>query len=142
VVLATLIVQGQTLPAVIRWFQVSPEPKIGRNDTIELRREVLEAGVGFLNGSPRADETEQAMVRHLRERYDYILSAVTANDDAHTAAIGRLQLEVLAEQRRKLAELSAEGAVSLETVRRIERILDLDEARVEESLRGRSGHGG
>jgi Na+/H+ antiporter len=142
VVLATLIVQGQTLPAVIRWFQVSPEPKIGRNDTIELRREVLEAGVGFLDGSPRADETEQAMVRHLRERYDYMLAAVTANDDAHTAAIGRLQLEVLAEQRRKLAELSAEGAVSLETVRRIERILDLDEARVDESLRGRSGHGG
>lgn len=141
VVLATLVVQGQTLAAVIRWVQVAPEPKIGRNDTIEVRREVLEAGVGFLDGALRSDESEQAVARHLRERYDYVLSAVTSQNDAHTATIGRLQLEVLAEQRRKLAELSAEGTVSLETVRRIERILDLDEARVEESLRGRSGRG-
>lgn len=140
VVLSTLILQGQTLPAVIRWFEVSAEPKIGRNDTIELRREVLEAGVGFLDGAPRTNESEQAVARHLRERYDYVLSAVTAQDDARTAAIGRLQLEVIAEQRRKLAELGDEGAVSLETIRRIERILDLDEARVEESLRGRAGH--
>lgn len=56
-----------------------------------------------------------------------ILAAVTSRDDAHSVAIGRLQLEVLAEQRRKLGD---DGAVSLEMIRRIERILDFDEARV------------
>ncbi|MCE9603481.1 MAG: Na+/H+ antiporter [Planctomycetia bacterium] len=138
VVLATLVIQGQTLPAVIRWFHVTPESDHRTHSDAEVRREILTASMSYLDGSARTDESERGMVRHLRERYEHLLTAVAVTSDAHAGYLGRLQLEVLAEQRRKLAELNAAGTVSLETCRRIERILDLDEARVEEILIGPS----
>lgn len=144
VVLCTLILQGQTLAALIRWLNVAPEAQEHSNAAAEARREILYAALHHLDleairAENSKDHEMKGAVGHLRERYWRLLAAelapeITGNLTPPVDSLCHLTLDVLTVQRRKLSHLARHGLVPQEICRQIERMLDLEEARVQEAL--------
>lgn len=148
VVLATLVVQGQTLPMLIRWLKIQPHEEEMVCSDLLARREILAATISYLDGVSERDDLDPAMIKHFRERFERLLLATMPTDEngdfdtaaaARAEAQARLHREVLVVQRRILSHLfDKRGDVSLEVFRRIERVIDLEEARIAEHPRVRS----
>lgn len=145
VVLATLIVQGQTLPALIRWLKVAPHEDEDLCADALARREILAATISYLDGVSERDDLDPAMIKHFRERFERLLSSTFQFDEngdldpeavARATAIEKQHREILAVQRQILKHLDKRGQVPFEVFRRIERVIDLEEARLAEIMPG------
>jgi NhaP-type Na+/H+ or K+/H+ antiporter len=137
VIVITLVGQGLTLPAVIRWLGVNRDGKAehrrereaeraARNEVIHASRRHLQklAGermlrpeiVALLNS--RHDHRERLVPSDLDEGFELIRSS---ND---------VRLELIAAERDVLHELLRDGKITDESRRRLERDLDLEEAAI------------
>jgi monovalent cation/hydrogen antiporter len=138
VILATLVLQGLTLPALIRHLGV-------RGDGVEEREE-LKARLGATSAAlARLDElaaedwTRDDTVERLRGLYDYRRRRLKARagkieDDGYedrSLAYQRLVRELLEAQRRAIVQLRNQGAIGTDVMRRVERDLDLEDSRLE-----------
>lgn len=138
VILVTLVLQGLTLPAVIRALGLAgkhgmePEEKLARRIALEDALKFLEQ-----SRSERSDIYAHAY-EDLIDRYEHRLADVAEDDDLERsatkaevyhelvhAARGALQVE-----RRTLIRLRDEGLISDDVMRRIERELDLEESKL------------
>jgi CPA1 family monovalent cation:H+ antiporter len=138
VILATLVVQGLTLPALIHRLGV-------RGDGVEEREE-LRARLGATSAAlARLDElagedwTREDTVERLRGLYDYRRRRLKAQagkieDDGYedrSLAYQRLVRELLEAQRRAIVQLRNQGTIGTDVMRRVERDLDLEDSRLE-----------
>jgi CPA1 family monovalent cation:H+ antiporter len=140
VIFVTLVLQGLTLPAVIRGLGLGGETGMDAEER-DARRMLLYAAIAHLEEARKKDESVYEHVYvDLTHRYRHRLAAVGRGEEdeseteegedrgtylrLQTIAAGALQTE-----RRKLIELRDEGRISDETLRTIERELDLSEAR-------------
>jgi Na+/H+ antiporter len=148
VVLATLVIQGQTLPALIRWLKVEPHEEEELCADARARREILAATISYLDGVSETGDLDRGMIKHFRERFVRLLSTTLPTDEhgdldleaaARAQAQTRLHRDVLTVQRQILKHLDKRGEVPLDVLRRIERVLDLEEARIAEITPGRPG---
>jgi Na+/H+ antiporter len=138
VVFSTLILQGQTLGPLIRWLQASPKDEDHLRLAANARRELISTALEYLKESANRGDIE-CEVDHLQQHYEHLLTDALAvregvSVDPDACSLARVHLGVLVEQRRKLGDLGARGAVPLEVCRRIERELDLEQAFLEEGL--------
>jgi Na+/H+ antiporter len=138
VIFATLVLQGLTLPALIRRLGV----RAGGDDEDEELRARLGATDAALE---RLDElaveswTRDDTVERLRGLYDYRRQRLSARagdaqDDGYedrSLAYQRLVRELLEAQRRAIVRLRNQGVISNEVMHRIERDLDLEDSRLE-----------
>jgi Na+/H+ antiporter len=137
VILVTLVGQGLTLPVLARRFRSGADQGIPDAER-RARLEVLHAGRARLEAEARSgrlpdevtdalEATYAARIRRLErpdadeevESYERVLS------DERT-----LRQELLAAERRRLLELRDQEGLGLNVLRRIERDLDLEEARL------------
>ncbi len=138
VILATLVVQGLTLPALIRRLGV-------RDDDGEVREELHARLAATMAALARLDELAEEQwarsdtVERLRGAYDYRRRRLKARagiyeDDGYedrSLAYQRLVRELLEAQRRAIVRLRNQGAISNDVMHRIERELDLEDSRLE-----------
>jgi monovalent cation/hydrogen antiporter len=139
VILVTLVLQGLTLPLVIR--------RLGAQDDGEERREELRArlvaagaALGRLDELGDLEWTRDDTVERLRGLYDYRRRRFKAQagkieDDGYedrSQAYQRLIRELIAAQRRAVIVLRNDGDISSDVMHRIERELDLEETRLED----------
>lgn len=136
VILATLVGQGLTLPATVRRFG-PPADEDGETETErEARIEVLRAAADRVNDEIRAGAIPEELAASFRAEYDTRLRLLRApgyDSELHEVAVTKersFRQELLAVQRHKLLELRAKRRLSPETVREIEREIDLDETRL------------
>jgi monovalent cation/hydrogen antiporter len=139
VILVTLVLQGLTLPTLIRRLGLcAPDPLVKAER--EARRRILQAALDYLE-SVEGEETGtdaavwQDAVHHYRDRYalfDDKASADGANGDGHGStqpngwrSARDLNARVRAAERVALAKLRAEDVVSDHVLRKLERELDL-----------------
>jgi CPA1 family monovalent cation:H+ antiporter len=139
VIFGTLVVQGLTLPAVIRLLHLEDD---GEDDARELAQARIQAASAAL---VRLDElTEEDWVRpdtaeRVRGGYDFRRTRFSAwldgGDDgsieARSRDFQRLRRELLNAERAAVHELRRSGEISDEVARRVERDLDLEDARLE-----------
>ena len=138
-ILVTLVLQGLTLPLLIRWL------KVGDGDDVSFEREEMEgrlrtaqAAMARLEEIAAQDNVLAAeMVEWLRTQYrERIrrLSACCGTMDTGSyeqlAAFRYLQREVVASERRTAIRLRNQGVINDEVLQRIEHDLDLEEARL------------
>ena len=139
VVVATLPMQGVSLPWLLRRLGIRPEDF--RTEEKEARLKAARAALAWLDDHASAEGTDDAM-EFLRARYEatvWRLQITTPSDrasgdaDGHTEEMERyldLRLELLNVERLAVLALRREGRINATVLRTIERDLDLQEARL------------
>ncbi len=141
VILVTLVLQGLTLPAVIKGLGLGAS---GQNGEVqEARRLVLQAALAHLEeirGKDRSSFT--ALYGDLAQHYRSRLASISVNGEDGSAAPQRharyvaIARELLGIERKTAVDLRNEGRINDEVLRQLERELDLNETRMDASVAG------
>lgn len=137
VIVATLVVQGLTLPALIRWLRVTDD---GADEQEEhgARLKANQAARARLNELDESGTLNREVVQRMRIEYDDRIRQLELADPTDGHATHRLfapdyeQLsrEILDVERRTILQLRNERVINDEVLRRIQRDIDLAEARL------------
>ena len=137
VILATLVVQGLSLPPLIRTLGLEDDGSQEREE-IQGRIGVAEAALTRLDELTREDWVREDTADRVRGLYTYRRSRFSARFDGdeegleeRSVAYQRLTRELLRAQRKELIRLRNESEISDEVMHRIEHDLDLEETRLE-----------
>jgi len=138
VILSTLVVQGLTLPALIRRLGVHGD-RVEEREELRARLEATAAALARLDELAAEDWTRDDTIERLRGLYDFRRRRLKARvgkieDDGYedrSLAYQRLVRELLEAQRRTIVRLRNQGTISSDVMRRIERDLDLEDSRLE-----------
>jgi monovalent cation/hydrogen antiporter len=137
VILATLVVQGLSLPALIRALGLEDDGSQEREE-IEGRIEVADAALARIEELFEEDWVREDTAERIRGLYNYRRTRFNARFDGdedgieeRSVAYQRLLRELLRAQRKRLIQLRNEGRIGDEAMHRIERDLDLEESRLE-----------
>jgi CPA1 family monovalent cation:H+ antiporter len=135
VILVTLVVQGLTLPPLIRWLGLAKPTGIDEEER-EARRMGLGAAIRTLELGREVDgERFEHVYEDLLHRYQHRLAAVGGVEgseemDAGTyARLREIAAGAVKAERREAIRLRDEGRISDDTLRKLEREMDLQEAR-------------
>jgi monovalent cation/hydrogen antiporter len=134
VILATLVVQGLSLPLLIRGLGLHDDGASERQET-QARLTTAQAALVRLDELAGQDEVSQELDQHLRKHYEARIRSLTkrskkAEDDPgedHATTYQRLQQEALQAERSAVIGLRNRGEINDEVLRRMERELDLEE---------------
>jgi monovalent cation/hydrogen antiporter len=138
VILGTLVVQGLTLPAVIRAFRIEPDHLDEREDA-KARIKAADAALARLEELEVEDWVRDDTAERLRGLYGFRKNRFTSRfDDGDDGAIEqqsqsyqRLRRELLEAERSAIVDLRRQGVISSDVERRLQRDLDLEDARLE-----------
>jgi Na+/H+ antiporter len=138
VILATLVLQGLTLPALIRRLRVTGD---GAEEQEELRARMAatKAALDRLDELAGEDWTRDDTVARLHGLFEFRRRRLKARagiweDDGaedRSLAYQRLVRELLVAQRQAIVRLRNQGVISNDVMHRIERELDLEDTRLE-----------
>jgi CPA1 family monovalent cation:H+ antiporter len=139
VILATLVLQGLTLPLLIKALGLREDKDARRISELQARLEGARAALGRLericaeNGLP--PENEQGMREYYEDRiarYEAGIRAggMTEEYAESSAAWRRWRRDLIEAERDAIIRMRDGGEISPETMRRIERDLDLEESRI------------
>jgi CPA1 family monovalent cation:H+ antiporter len=140
VIVLTLVIPGLTLAPLLRVLGLEEGEEARRADA-EARVRITQAALERLEET-RGDVPEH-LVQRLRDRYGSRLERLEArlegdpdeNGQADVAVAGRLLAEMIEAERDVLRKMRSERAFPAETLREIERELDLDESRLRARIR-------
>jgi monovalent cation/hydrogen antiporter len=149
VILVSLVGQGAALPKVIEFLGLDKagtrEARSAKRDEVTARVAAIQAALEKLKEleTQGADRRAVANVRRLHEdrRMDFIQTADEAFDGAPVVDAASIQLNLVAAERASIARQFAEGKLTDEARRRVERELDLDDARVRHAVDSATGQG-
>jgi CPA1 family monovalent cation:H+ antiporter len=139
VILTTLVMQGLTLPALIRRLGVHDDGVEEREELIG-RRAAVEAALRRIDELAGEDWTRDDTVERMRMAYEYrgrrLASRAGESDDGEdyeyrSRKYQRMVREVLDAQRAELVRLRGRGTISNDVMHRLERELDLEDERLE-----------
>ena len=138
VILSTLVLQGLSLPFVIRALGVEPDDgeEVEENKARKLAARAALDRLELLAEEEWArEQTIERMRGMYRYRYDRFAARFDEDADgeaieARTSDYSRLVAAVLEAQREVLEQLRRDGAISDEVMRRVEHELDLEEGRL------------
>ena len=140
VVLFTVVVQGLTLPALIRRLGVLDDGLEEEAEEHTARIVAAEAALEALDGLVEQEWVREDTAERLRRLYAFrrrrfaTLSGEQDDEDGivdRSLAYQRLLHEVIEAQRTAIVRLRNDGRISGEVMRRVERDLDLEESRLE-----------
>jgi len=134
-IVATLVVQGLTLPVLIRRLGLS-EPVGMKAEEQEARRVLLREALVHLDRKRSKNRDQSAMLGELIAGYQQRLDAMPAEREKRMQGLvdqarrSDAILEVLQAERAALIRLWDEGLIDDEVLRTLQRELDLEESRV------------
>ena len=138
VILGTLVVQGLTLPALIRLLDVEDDRLEEIEDT-KARIHAAEAALARLDELVDEDWVREDTAERLRGLYDFrrsrfqerIEEGGDGSIEQRSADYQRLMRELLDAERQAVVELRRERRISDDVMRRVVRDFDLEEARLD-----------
>lgn len=134
-ILATLVGQGLTLPFVIRWVGIGDDGS-AEHEELHAREAATEAALGRLDELvtevpghlPLIDQLRDRY-RHRAEHYVHAHEGADAVEDPEERDHEAIRRAVIAAERIAVIGMRDRGVISDETLRRVERDLDLEELR-------------
>jgi Na+/H+ antiporter len=138
VILATLVVQGLTLPTLIRRLRLEQDDAEEREE-LKARLAATQAALVRLEELAGADWTRDDTVERLHGMYEFRRRRLKTRggyleDDGvedRSLAYQRLVRELLQAQRQAIVRLRNHGQISNDVMHRVERELDLEDTRLE-----------
>lgn len=140
VIFVTLVLQGLTLPALIRALGLAGTGGANQEEE-EARRAMLEAALKFIQGA-RTGEEAPALIEvyddfetHYRSRLAAMSQSTASGENADPGFIDHSRVEeisrrLLGVERQTAVRLRDEGRINDEVLRHLEHELDLSEARL------------
>jgi monovalent cation/hydrogen antiporter len=140
VILVTLIVQGLTLPRLIRWLQLGSPPG-AEPEEIKARVAMAATALHYLQSLQDPDDAKGKAIAHLYDLYGETIETQTSQlsepaDHSQTRFLGNvvsLQLAIVKQQRARLIELRDKGEITDDVLRRFQSILDLKESQLDQT---------
>ena len=137
VILVTLVLQGLTLPPLIRALRLAGAAG-HESEEEEARKAMVEAALAHLEEARKKDGDEfGGIYEDFRNRYKHRLANLTGTDDGETGANPAvyarslaLARELLRTERQTAVRFRNEGRINDEVLRKVEHELDLSEARL------------
>ena len=134
VIFVTLVLQGLTLPWLVRLLGIA-DPKGPNREEEAARRAILEAALSFLEDARKKDADEfsdiyEDLAGHYRHRLNDVSGTHEAADGVspeHHKTLARISRELLRLERQTAVRLRNEGRINDETLRELEHELDLRE---------------
>ena len=145
VIVSTLLVQGLSLPWLIRFFGIDREgrqelSKAGHQE-IEARRQAAVAALALLEARKKDGSYPEPLLNRIVDQYRYRNTQFRAHlDGDHDGAVqhGTHQFNVTTEliqtERHVMLELRQSGVIDDDILRRIEKDLDLQEMRLRQGI--------
>jgi CPA1 family monovalent cation:H+ antiporter len=138
VILGTLVVQGLTLPPLIRALGLEDDGLEAREDA-KARIFAAQAALARLDELLEQEWVREDTAERLRGLYNFRRSRFQARFDTEddgsieqrSANYQRLRRELLEAERRAIVELRGSGRISDQVMHRLERDLDLEDARLD-----------
>jgi monovalent cation/hydrogen antiporter len=137
VIVVTLVVQGLSLPLLIQWLGIQDDRSMEREER-NARLEANRAALKKLNELAERNPTKADALQRLRVEYEDHLRQLAGAEPQSAASplrlfsseYERLSLEALRVERISIIKLRDEDVISDEVLRRIQRDIDLAEARL------------
>jgi CPA1 family monovalent cation:H+ antiporter len=137
VILATLVVQGLSLPAIIRWLGIEDDGAAAKEER-EARLKANQAALARIGEIARAQARNGEALQRLRVEYEDRLRQLQVcepdNGDAprrlFSSEYEQFSHEALTVERETILQLRNERVINDEVHRRIQRDIDLAEARL------------
>jgi len=142
VILSTLVLQGLSLPWVIRMLHI-PRDMLTPREENDARHAAAYAALAHLRAKHSATPIQEQLFQQVNNRYRLRVSHYTAGKDgvidaavdAEYFELHRLELELIHVQRREVIRLRDERRIGDEAMHAVERELDLEEERLNYLLR-------
>jgi monovalent cation/hydrogen antiporter len=138
-ILITLVGQGLSLPFIVRALGLE-EPRRWSDEEAVARMEAAQSALDRLDEMESDERASEHQLKYLRDLYRArfrMCQAVLGGEDPETAAreqrivdYGELRRELIGIEREELLDLRSAGRLRNQTLRQIERDLDLEEARI------------
>ncbi len=141
VILGTLVVQGLSLPALVRLLGVEDDTTVRDHEESKARIHATRAALTRIDQLATEEWVREDTAERVRRAYDYRLRRFHArvkdpdgdgaDYEERSEAYQRLVREVLDAQRSALLELRSKGAIDDDLMHAIERELDYEDSRLE-----------
>ncbi len=138
-ILVTLVGQGLSLPLIVRALGLE-EPRRWSDEEAVARMEAAQSALDRLDQMEEEERAAETQLKRLRDLYRArfrMCQAVLGGEDPEMAAreqriadYGELRRELIGVERDELLDLRQAGRLRHQTLRQIERDLDLEEARI------------
>ena len=139
VILSTLVLQGLTLPPLIRFLKL-PNDDTSDREEAKARLKAARAALTRLDELSTEEWAEQEIVDDLRLHFSdqdrrftaqYQGSEDGANQEQKATAHQRLKIELINAERHTIIELRNQGVINDDVMRKIQHDLDLEELRLQ-----------
>ena len=142
VIFITIVVQGLSLPLLIRWLGIKPQANVDQEEK-ELQLYIANNTLHFLDHEFSMD-VDPKLIEQVKTKYAQSINNLTKKIRIHKVAkrknnetpaiptdpMVNVQLEIKRFQRELLIKLHKEGEFSDEAIRQIERQMDVDELKL------------
>jgi CPA1 family monovalent cation:H+ antiporter len=138
VVLGTLVVQGLTLPLVIRVLGLEEDTAVNAKEEAKARVRAAEAAIARLDELTDEDWVRDDTAERLRGTYRFRIDRFSEPYKGGDGAVERqsqdyqrLRRELLEAERRTVVAMRNQGLISNDVMRKVERDLDLEDSRLD-----------
>jgi len=138
-IVVTIVGQGLSLPFIVRALKLE-EPRRWSDEEAVARMEAAQSALDRLDEIEAEERASEGQLKRLRDLYRArfrMCQAVLGGEDPDAAAreqriadYGELRRELIGVEREELLDLRGAGRLRHQTLRQIERDLDLEEARI------------
>jgi CPA1 family monovalent cation:H+ antiporter len=134
VILVTVLIQGSTLPAVVRWARL-PDDTAHADELQLARSRSAQAALDALPTVAARLGVDQQLLNRLRKEYQEHAAFAEASAGASDAAerndlLRRVRLGVLEHKRRAVTDLRDQDRIDDIVLREVQSAMDLEEARL------------
>jgi CPA1 family monovalent cation:H+ antiporter len=137
VIIATLVLQGVSLPYLIRWLGIKADGREAAEE-IEARLKVASRVIEHIEENFSFGVVSDEVLAQIKTKYEIRIQRLrkqmgkttTTYNEIQLVQFHQLQQELLEVERRLIIGLRREGKINDETLRRVEYELDLEESRL------------
>jgi monovalent cation/hydrogen antiporter len=138
VILGTLVLQGLSLSPLIRWLKIVDDHSLEEEER-QARLKANQAALAKLAEIAKSHHVDESVLGRLRAEYEDRIGQLSGHEDGsdhgklsiYSADYEELSREILGEERKTILNLRNERVINDHVLRRIQRDLDLAEARME-----------
>ncbi len=137
VILVTVLVQGSTLPAVVRWAQIPDD--VSHDEELQLARtRGVQAALDALPVVANDVGLSEELLRRLQKEYEEKAALVLATEDGSTNSklaerkdqLRQVRLRVLEHKRREITALRNQNLIDDIVLRELQTAMDLEEVQL------------